>query len=363
MIVPSHFVPLAAPGIVTQGIKWMFDSSSPFYIKPSLDARLLSWGWFFWRSATHRNVTRAAPYLRDLNLYSKALYEQLATEPGFDFGLEKKGILMYFKTAHTGDEEIRLAAEARALGLDAEALDLAAVRVLEPGLEMDVLGAIHYRCDAHLSPGRLVPQLITALRDAGVDIRAHLPVTSIVRSGQSIASVGTHQGPLKADRYILTGGARLPDIAALAGLRIPLMPGKGYSFTVNQGNFNIPAILCEARVAITPMDGSVRYGGTMEIAPINDTIRRNRVEAIAASVTRYFPGIQVQPPEDVWYGFRPCSPDGLPYIGYALDNLLVAGGHSMMGLSLGPATGHVIADLASGLTPEVRIDAFRPDRF
>lgn len=369
MIVPSHFVPLAAPGMVLQGIKWMFDSSSPFYIRPSLNPALVSWCWKFMRSATRGHVEHAAPYLRDLNVYSKQLYEDLAAKPGFDFGLEKKGILMYFKTPRVAEEEVHLGEKARRMGLDAEALDPAAVRALEPGLELDILGAVHYRSDAHLYPNRLMPQLIEALHAAGVQFVMGAPVTRIDRTGKRVTAVHTSRGAYTADRFVLTGGSWLPELAAMAGVTVPLMPGKGYSFTLDQPTrqLNIPAILCEARVAITPMGGKMRYGGTMEIAPVNDRIRMNRVEAIVSSVSRYFPGIRLDVPEqrDIWYGFRPCSPDGLPYIGYAggTENLLIAGGHSMMGLSLGPATGKAIADMAEGRTPEVPVAAFRADRF
>jgi D-amino-acid dehydrogenase len=367
MIVPSHFVPLAAPGMVLQGIRWMFDPSSPFYVKPSLDPALLSWGWKFMRSATQAHVDRSAPYLRDLNVYSKQLYEALAEEPGFSFALEKKGILMYFKTPKVAEEEVRLAEKATRMGLDVEALNPAAVGALESGLELDILGAVHYRSDAHVYPNQLVTQLVEALRKAGVEIVTGNPVTGMTRSGRSIAHVTTPLGDFTADRFVLTGGSWLPQLAALAGVSISLMPGKGYSFTLEDQPLRIPAILCEARVAITPMGGMTRYGGTMEIALVNDRIRMNRVEAIVHSVPRYFPGIQLKVPDkkDIWYGFRPCSPDGLPYIGYPKDrdNLLIAGGHSMMGLSLGPATGKVIADLASGRKPAVPVDAFQPSRF
>jgi len=365
MIVPSHFVPLAAPGIVLQGLKWMFDSGSPFYVQPSLDPALLSWGWKFTRSATRAHVDHAAPFLRDLNLYSKGLYEAMA----FDMDLTHKGILMYFKTSRTGDEEIHLAGKARGLGLDAEALSPEGLRVLEPGLGMDVLGAVHYRCDAHLSPHKLMPQLIGGLRAGGVEFALGSAVERIETAHSRVMAVHTSAGSYTADRFVLAGGSWLPSLARMAGLTIPLMPGKGYSFTLDKPavRLNIPAILCEARVAITPMGGSMRYGGTMEIAPVNERIRMNRVQAIVEAVPRYFPGIRLQTPteNEVWYGFRPCSPDGLPYIGPAkgLENLLVAGGHSMMGLSLGPATGKVIADMAAGRKPEVPVEAFRADRF
>lgn len=369
MIVPSHFVPLAAPGMVAQGIKWMFDSKSPFYVKPSLDPKLISWGWKFMKSATPAHVTRSGPYLKELNVYSKHLYEALAQEPGFDFALERKGILMYYKTEKVGEEEVHLGEKAREMGLDVVALDKAGVQALEPGIELDILGAVHYRCDAHLYPNKLMPQLINHLRSLGVSFETGAEVTGFTRKNGQIREVLTTKGPFEGDQVVLTGGSWLPKIARMAGVSVSLMPGKGYSFTLDQPEkrLNVPAILCEARVAITPMDGRMRYGGTMEIAPVNDTIRMKRVEAIVQSVPKYFPNIRLDVPfeKDIWYGFRPCSPDGLPYIGAAreVDNLIIAGGHSMMGLSLGPATGKVVADLASRKQPEVPVDAFRVDRF
>jgi D-amino-acid dehydrogenase len=147
------------------------------------------------------------------------------------------------------------------------------------------------------------------------------------------------------------------------------MPGKGYSFTINQPQkkLNVPAILCEARVAITPMNGSMRYGGTMEIAPLNNKINMKRVRGIVESVPKYFKNLDLQMPEekDIWYGFRPVTPDGLPYLGYAdkVENLLIAGGHAMSGLSLGPASGKVIAELANRQNTSVDLKAFDPGRF
>ncbi|HEX2534124.1 MAG TPA: FAD-dependent oxidoreductase [Chitinophagaceae bacterium] len=369
MVVPSHFVPLAAPGMVAQGIRWMFDRKSPFFVRPSLSPELLSWGLKFMKSATPAHVERSAPYLLQLNRYSKALFRDLAETPGFDFAFEEKGILMYYKTEKVAEEEAHLAEKAKSFGLEVDVLGPREAQALEPETELDVLGAVHYRCDAHLYPNKLVPQLIAALRAAGVTFRTGSAVERLVAEGGRIRQVVTGEGALEGDLVVLAAGAHLPHLARAAGLSLPLMPGKGYSFTQEEpeARLQVPAILCEARVAITPMNGFMRFGGTMEIAPVNKGVNMNRVAGIVNAIPRYFPGMkpELPPPEKVWYGFRPCTPDGLPYIGRTpkLDNLYIGGGHAMMGLSLGPATGKVIADLAAGRRPEVALDAFRPDRF
>jgi D-amino-acid dehydrogenase len=169
---------------------------------------------------------------------------------------------------------------------------------------------------------------------------------------------------------VVAGGAWSPGIAKLAGLKVPLMPGKGYSFMVPQDpakKMTIPSILCEARVAITPMNGSIRYGGTMEVGKINDKVNMNRVKGIVESVPKYFPNFKPEVPKekDIWFGFRPVSPDGLPYIGLSgkYNNLAIATGHAMIGLSLAPATGKIINALLNGIKPEMNIDIFSPGRF
>jgi len=369
MIVPSHFVPLAAPGMIAQGIKWMFNSRSPFYVKPSLNMDLISWGLKFIKSATQENVERSAIPLRDINLLSKSLYQELSARPGFDFAMEKKGIMMYFKTEKVAEEEMHLAAKARSMGLDVGTLDRNQVQALETEVKLDVLGAIHYRCDAHLYPNKLIPQLIAILKDSGVIFETNCAVEKIITGGNKIKKVITNNGVFEGDVVVMANGSWLPQLTKMAGVTIPLMPGKGYSFTLSKPGkkLNIPAILCEARVAITPMNGNMRYGGTMEIAPVNKKVNMKRVEGIVQSVPKYFPNIELNMPQekDIWYGFRPCTPDGVPYIGFSkkINNLLIAGGHAMSGLSLGPATGKLVAELANGQPTSVNMEAFNPERF
>ncbi len=368
MIVPSHFTPMAAPGMISQGIRWMFNSRSPFYVKPSLSSSLISWGLKFVRHANEKHVDTSAPHLRDLNLYSSSLYDEL--DLGQAFGLEKKGILMLYKTAQTEEEEVHLAQRARALGLDVAVLTKTELAALEPDVALDVLGAVHYRCDGHLYPPALMEALRNRLTALGVQFFPNEAIADIARSHGKITTVETESGKkFSADRYVLAPGAWLREVGKMAGLHIPLMPGKGYSFMTDafQGKVKHPALLLEARVALTPMNGQVRIGGTMELASVNHRINRKRVEGIVRSVPQYYPEYRLPLPEEkaIWHGFRPCSPDGLPYLGHSstLENLTVAGGLGMMGLSLGPAVGKTVADLVNGDRPSTDIRLFDPERF
>ncbi len=369
MIVPSHFVPLAAPGMIKQGVRWMFNNKSPFYVKPSLNPDLISWGIKFLKNANNKHVEDSAKPLTELSLLSKSLYKDLAKEPGFDFELTENGILMFYKTEKAGEEEAHLAEQGRKLGLDMEVLTVAQCKALQPNLELDVLGAVHYRCDAHLYPQALMSALLRYLTAKGVNIVRNHEVTKIETSGPTILGVFTGSQKWEADSYIIAGGSWSPSIAKLVNIKAPLMPGKGYSFIVKEPEkrMQIPALLAEARVAITPMNGSLRYGGTMELDKINKRINMNRVRGIVESIPQYFPNLHPEIPaeKDIWFGFRPSSPDGLPYIGRSnkYNNLVVATGHGMMGLSLGPATGLLISEVIKGSKTAIDISAFSPNRF
>jgi len=369
MVTPSHFVPLASPGIVEQGIRWMFNSKSPFYVKPSFNRELISWGLKFVKSATKKHAERSAGGLRDISLMSSELYHEFEKDSGIDFGLTDKGILMLFKSEKVAEEERHMVEKATNLGLDAQFLTPEECRKLQPDIELDILGAVHYHCDSHMYPNKLMTGLVKYLEDAGVRIHRNAEVVKINHEGDKVTSVSAKDADLTGDAYLIAGGSWSPAIAKLIGLNVPLMPGKGYSFMVHEPvkKMTIPFILCEARVAVTPMNGSIRFGGTMEIGKINKQVNMNRVQGIAESVPKYLPDFKLAVPDqkDTWFGFRPCTPDGLPYIGMSgkYKNLAIATGHAMIGLSLAPATGKLIADAFNGEKAPFDIGLFAPGRY
>lgn len=360
MIVPSHFTPLAAPGMVALGLKWMWNPESPFYIRPRLDPELIAWAWKFWRSSTRERVERAAPLLRDLHLASRAAYTAIAEE----CGLEQRGLLMLCKTARALEEEGHAAAKANALGVQAEVLDAKQTAARDPQATMDVAGSVYYAGDCHLQPERYVAAME---RRAGPLLDAE--VIGWRREGARLAAVLTMGGEVEGDEFVLASGAFSPALARQLGLRLPMQAGKGYSLTL-ENPVELPricSILAEARVAVTPMGGALRVGGTMEIAGLNERIAPRRVAGIAKSLPRYYPKFRAEHFEKVepWCGLRPCSPDGLPYLGRtkAAENLIVATGHAMMGLSLAPVTGALVAQLADHEPPCIDLQLLAPDRF
>jgi D-amino-acid dehydrogenase len=379
MIVPSHFIPLAVPGMIEKGIKWMFNSESPFYVKPRLNLDLLSWGLKFYQAANKKQVERAMPALRDISLLSKSLYQDLAKTPDFDFAFEEKGLMMLCKTEHNFEEEVAVAKQANELGLKTKTLTTKELHEFEPEVKPDVAGAIFYEGDAHLYPNQLVKNLKKHLENKGVKFLYNTEVTGFefekgqIKSIKIKQSVGeaTQNSTLSTQNLIIATGSWSPLLADMLNIGLPMQAGKGYSVTYEQNEgkkLNIPSILLEARVAITPMsDNLIRFGGTMEIGGLNDEINMNRVRGIIKAVPNYFPDYQIDMPqkEQVWYGLRPCSPDGLPYIGRTnkYKNLVIASGHAMMGLSLAPATGKLVQEIIDNQKNSIEIDLYKPERY
>ena len=368
MIVPSHFIPLAAPGMVKLGLKWMWNPESPFYVKPRLSWDLLTWGWRFWRAANKGHVSRCAPLLRDLQLASRAAFEELAAQ-GHEFGLVAKGLAMLCREPHILEEEAEMAEQARALGIPAEVLDAKQMAALEPGVTMDIAGAIYFPKDCHLSPARLMQSLEDGLLKNGAQFHWETEVTGFVHEGSRLVAVKTSRGEMAADEVVLAGGSWSPLLARELGLSIPMQAGKGYSLTLPQPRQlpKICSILAEARVAVTPMDGALRFGGTMEIAGLNEDITARRVQGIIKAAVKYYPEFRTEDFAGIqpWRGLRPCSPDGMPYMGRTgkFANLVIATGHAMMGLSLAPATGKLMAQVIDGEKPDFDLALLSPDRF
>ena len=369
MIVPSHFIPLATPGMISKGVKWMFNSSSPFYVRPRLSPDLLKWGYLFYKNSTPAKSAQGAMALKELSLYSKSLYQQLADNLPFDFGYYNRGLLMLYQTKEIEKEEIEAAHLANECGIEAKVLSPEEVQQLEPDVNVKVRGGVYFPGDAHLTPQVLMTELIAHLTKSGVEFISDTGVVDFKVENSKITSLLTQTGDYKFDEVILAAGSWSAALGKKLNLSLPMQAGKGYSFTLSQveKNIRIPSIFLEARVAVTPMGNSLRFGGTMEITGLDHGVSMNRVKGIVDSISKYYPDMKIELPnkQDVWHGLRPCSPDGLPYLGRSekLKNLIVATGHAMLGVSLGPGTGKIVADLVNGRKPDPNTIAFRLERF
>ena len=366
LIVPSHSVPLAEPGVMAQGLRWMFDPDSPFYIKWRWDRALMAWLWQFRKASTLRRVRQAMPLLRDMHLESLRLYQGLAAELDFAFGHE--GRLLLCKTEQ-GLQHVREEAELmQEIGLEVEMVDAQQARQ-SAAVELDCVGGAFYAQDAHLDPARLVRALAARCVERGVQLREKTEVLGFGKKGRRVQVVETTRGDFVAAEVVLCSGAWSPGVARALGLSLPVQPAKGYSVTFHkpQPCPAVPLMLVEARVGATPMGDKLRFAGTLELAGMDMSINRRRVAAIVNAVPRYVPAWTPDTLDliEVWRGLRPCTPDGLPFLGRAsaYDNLTVAAGHAMIGVSLGAVTGAVTARVVQGVEPGFNLSLCNVDRF
>lgn len=367
-ITPSHIIPLASPGMIAKGIRMMFNSSSPFYMKPRLDYEFLKWSWYFHKSSTQAKVERAIPIIKNINLLSQDLFDDILNSADLgSFQLERKGLLMLYKTEASYRHEKVVADKASDLGLAVSELNKQDLSVKEPNIKIAAEGAIHYECDGHTTPTEFMPKMFDYLKKVGVNIKTKEEVVDIIAKGNKVSDVITSKNSYQADEVILAAGSWSGNLSKKLKINLPLQAGKGYSINAHRNTgITMSAILMESKIAVTPMTGFTRFAGTMEFSGINNAIRKERVLAIASGVSSFYPEIKINNNEikNVKTGLRPVTPDGLPYIGKSntYGNLTFATGHAMMGWSLGPATGKLVSEIISDKKTNMDISAFNPHR-
>lgn len=363
-ITPSHIIPLASPGMIAKGIKMMFNSASPFYMKPRLNVDFLKWSWYFHKSSTEAKVEKAIGVIKDINLLSRELFTDIKNSGDLgNFQLERKGLLMLYKTEESYLHEKKVAYRVAQEGLEVTDLNKDELRIIEPHVNIDAEGAIHYECDAHTTPNEIMPKLLAYLKQSGVIIKTKEEVIDLKTSDNRIKEIITNKQSYTPDEVVLAAGSWSGDLAKRLHLKLSLQGGKGYSINVaRETGISVPAILMESKMAVTPMRGFTRFAGTMEFSGINNIIRKERVAAIANGASSFYPDLKINEAEikSVKTGLRPVSPDGLPYIGRSasIKNLTIGTGHAMMGWSLGPATGKLITELLSGNKTSMDISSF-----
>jgi D-amino-acid dehydrogenase len=365
LVVPSHSVPLSTPGVVEKGLKWLLNPESPLYIRFRLDFELMSWLWRFWRFCTEEHVRRSLPILVAMQQESLRLFEQFAAG-GLKFSFWRKGTMTVFNTQKAFDEGVREADLLKGHGIKFQVLFGEKVREKEPLLKESVVGGIYFPDDAHLDPAQFVFALAKEVEQKGVKVLTQTEVIELRARGNTVESVVTTKGQFKADTIVLAAGAWSSNLVLNLGIKIPIQPAKGYSTTFYEPNLcpSIPLMLSEVRVAVTPLNGRLRFGGTLELAGLDLSINQRRVEAIRRGATQYLPQIEAKR-EEVWRGLRPCTPDGLPIIGRSrnFSNLVIASGHGTLGVSTSPITGKLVAQLVCGEPLDFDIQPLSPDRF
>jgi D-amino-acid dehydrogenase len=366
-IFPGDSSPIPGPGVIRQALPWLLDPESPLYIRPRLSLSLLRWLWRF-RGACNETAVRESTRLRRaLSLGSLERYAKLAELPSVAFGYQQRGLVLAYRERNALREAERELSRLAAEGGVAKWLSPGELCQRVPALSPDLAGGVEFPSDAHITPGDFVRGLAAEVERRGVSIETHTEVLAIDWSRRAPVCVHTTRGDFTADEVVLAAGAWTAELARDLGLRVPVEAAKGYSISVErpENHPEVPVMLAEAKVGITPMGSLLRFAGTLELAGLDLRVNRRRVDAILRATRTYMPGLVSTPTLEIWRGLRPLTPDDLPILGRpaGTSGLILATGHGMSGISQGPMTGELIAQIATGEKPALDPAPFSPDRF
>jgi D-amino-acid dehydrogenase len=357
-ISPSHVLPLAGPGALQSALKTLFQKNSPLKVRWRLDPALWSWFWKFARRCNERDALAAGHAIQQLLLSSRGLYDELIRSTLSDVEWEPSGVLFVFQSDAAMDHYAHTDALLRnEYGLDATRFDGNSLLEFEPSLKPGSAGAWFYPSDGLLRPDKLMAAWRRVLEQSGVEIREHCALRDLAVDGRVVRGVITDAGKIEADQTLIATGAWTPQLSRTLHCSVPIQPGKGYSITVPRPALcpRRPMIFEEHRVAISPMQSGYRIGSTMEFAGYDSRLNPDRLMLLRESAALYLKEPLAEPTLEEWWGWRPMTPDGLPFIGRlpAFDNVFLAAGHCMLGVSMAPATGKLVAELMTGQPPHI----------
>ncbi len=367
LICPSHVLPLTEPGAVRKTMFSLLKRNSPFSIRPRFDPRLWKWLWRFARRCRHDRMVEAARTRMPLLEQSQDAYRQMVQEGILECEWESRGSLYVYRDQEQLD---KFSATASLLeqefGLLPECLDGDQLEAMEPAIKSGLAGAWYFPDDVHVRPDRLLSSWRTHLEKQGVQIHENCELERLVsEQGRVVAAIAGEQ-ELELDGLVIATGALTPLLARELGCRLPIQPGKGYSITMPrpQPCPTIPLLFVDEKVVATPMQSGYRLGSMMELNGYDTRIKPRRLKLLRKAAEKYLHEPHADPVEEEWYGWRPMTSDGVPFIDRlpGLENAWVAAGHNMLGLSMAPATGQLVAELVDGVKPSIDPAPYRIER-
>ena len=348
----------------------MLDPASPLYVHPGWNPALWRWLYGFARYCTPEHVETCMRIMAPLGKDALALFEQLVMEEQIECGYRAGGYFDVCSTTAGLDSARHEAALIERYGYHPEVIDGDELRRREPAFGPSVAGGIYYPEAATLDPGIFLMRLARVAERLGAEIRTDSRVLSVALEGGRAVGVKLASGKVeRSDAVVLATGPFSLELAREVGVQLPIQPGKGYHRDIVVGpngapTLRVACVLSETSVFCTPMDTFVRFAGTMEFSGTNRRMRRSRLEQLTRSGRSVFPAMGTARPVSEWCGLRPMSVDGIPIVGPlgGVEGLSVATGHGMLGLTLGPVTGQMIANHVLGLS-DGRIGGLSPERF
>lgn len=365
-ITPS-VLPLPAPGVIAKSLKWLLKGDAPLRIRPRISLDFFRWLVAFAARCNDQDFRQAARARGELLIASRELLAKLIHIERLECEFVESGTFYVHRDIRHLESAMSDARLLKDIGVAVQFLDGTSARAKEPLLNESVIGGHYYPRDASLRPDRFVKELARIVRSAGGIIHEQTPVQGFHAESGRVEAVISSNGEYRAREVLLTLGAWSPVVAQQLGLNLPIQPGKGYSITYDRARQapTVPLYLKERAVCVTPLGTGLRLGSTMEFAGYDCSLNRARLSALTLAAGEYLYLPAKLSVREEWFGWRPMTPDDLPILGRApkLQNVTIATGHGMLGLTLAPITGLLISEILTGRKASVNLAPFSPNRF
>jgi D-amino-acid dehydrogenase len=366
-LTPSHAIPLSVPGMPWKALHWMLRRDAPLYVSPKPDWDRWRWLLGFMRQCRLDAARRAAVARAAILQRSSALLPRLLAEEGIECEYDTSGNLYVYRDARALAHDRPEIEWLHELGIAAEELAGDAVEQMEPALLPGVAGGILHAGDAQLRPDRLVDGLARRVRELGGVLESGAVIEGFACSDRRVRAVNTTRGEFSGDQIVMALGAWTPRVAALLDMAVPIQPGKGYSITMSRPDPcpQRALVLREPSVCVTAWGSGYRLGSTMEFSGFDERLNRTRLDALRRGARAYLRMPLGTELREEWWGWRPMCVDELPLIGPVRNwnNLLLATGHGMLGVSMSAATAELVASLLAGDAPALDPQPYAPQRF
>ena len=366
-IVPSHVVPLASPGAVRNAASSLIRRDGPLSIRWTAGPSLWRWLGAFARNSRNAGLTDKSIGLSNLGNLSADLIDSWIDRNDIRCHHATDGILDVYGDEAAFEHAVAHADAVAAHGVRVEILDREATLALEPALHPTIVGAVRFPDDGNLQPSSFLAGIRSAVAGAGVDLRNGVELTGVRGSDRTVSAIDTSQGPIAAKQVVVATGAWSGAMATLFAEKIPIVPGRGFSVTVDRPERgpSHAMLLGEQHVAVGPMGDELRMSGRFEVGEFGTEPERRRIDQIIRLARSRLDLDDELIERETWAGLRPVTPDGVPIISRSSrwDNVTIAAGHAMVGLSTGPGTGRLVAQLVRRSPTEFDTSVFDIARF
>jgi len=362
----SHAEPWANPSAPLKVLKWLGQEDAPLLFRLRADARQWRWGLQFLRECTPARTRRNIEQIVRLGTYSRDTLQQLRRDTGIAYDQRTQGILHFYTSEKEFDAAEAPAAQMRELGCDRRVISADEAVRIEPALaniHPQLAGATYTSEDESGDANRFARELVTLCEAAGVRFLMSHTVTAIREAAGEVDHVEATDSEgrfqrLRADAYVLAMGSLSPLLAKPLGLELPIYPAKGYSVTMPVKDpakaHQVSLTDDEYKLVFSRLGDRLRIAGTAELNGYDRDLNRVRCEAIVRRVEALFPGAGDSERAQFWTGLRPATPSNVPIIGRSkLGKLFLNTGHGTLGWTHACGSGKSIAQIVSGLQPEV----------